>query len=246
MLRDYEKELQLRVEYIREMLKNANSKGIVFGNSGGKDSALVGILCKKACENTTGIIMPCQSRRNYEEDTVDAMEVADKFGIKTLTVDITNAKEAISSELSKVTELSQMASANINPRLRMITLYAYAHANNLLVAGTGNRSETYVGYFTKWGDGGFDFNPIRDLTVTEVYEFLEYLDAPLCVRTKAPSAALFDGQTDEKEMGMTYAQIDEYLFNGPDNLPKEIVEKIERMHRNSQHKMTMPSEYKAK
>ncbi len=243
MLRDYQKELELRVEYIRQCLENAHSDGIVFGNSGGKDSALVGILCKKACENTTGIIMPCQSRRNYEEDTVDANEVADKYGIKTITVDITSAKEAVVGEVSKVTDLTQMALANINPRLRMITLYAYAHANNLLVAGTGNRSESYVGYFTKWGDGGYDFNPIRDLTVTEVYEFLEFLDAPLSVRTKAPSAALYEGQTDEQEMGMTYAQIDEYLFNGPDNLPEDIVAKIERMHRNSMHKLGSANVY---
>lgn len=234
MLRDYKKELELRVEYIRKCLADAHSDGIVFGNSGGKDSALVGILCKKACENTTGIIMPCQSRRNYEEDTVDANDVADKYGIKTLTVDITPAKEAVVGEVGKVTDLTTMALANINPRLRMITLYAYAHANNLLVAGTGNRSESYVGYFTKWGDGGHDFNPISDLTVKEVYEFLEYLGAPQGIIKKAPSAGLYEGQTDEDDMGVSYAAIDHFLLTG------EVTEKdravIERYHNRSHHK----------
>ncbi|MBR7110765.1 MAG: NAD(+) synthase, partial [Clostridia bacterium] len=122
------------------------------------------------------------------------------------------------------------------------TLYAIGASENLLVAGTGNRSETYLGYFTKHGDGGCDFNPISDLTVKEVYEFLEYLNAPEAVRTKAPSAALFDGQTDEQEMGLTYNAIDTYLLEG-----KAIDadrEKIERMHARSEHKRRMPTKYK--
>ncbi len=97
-----------------------------------------------------------------------------------------------------------------------------------IVAGTGNASEAYVGYFTKWGDGAHDFNPIADLTVTEVYEFLEYLHAPRSVIEKAPSAGLFEGQTDEAEMGITYAAIDAYLSGGEvSGHDREI---IERMH----------------
>lgn len=96
----------------------------------------------------------------------------------------------------------------------MATLYAIAASENRLVAGTGNRSEAYVGYFTKWGDGAHDFNPIDDLTVTEIYEFLRWLKAPECVIEKAPSAGLFDGQTDEGEMGFTYKELDTYLGGG--------------------------------
>ncbi len=214
-MRDYKVEFEKRVEFIRGRLAESHCAGIVYGNSGGKDSALVGILCKAACDNTVGIIMPCASKRNYGMDKDDGMEVAEQFKIETRTVDLTPVREAEIAALEGVTKLTDMAIANIAPRLRMITLYAVAHAENRLVAGTGNASEAYVGYFTKWGDGAHDFNPIADLTVTEIYEFLEYLHAPRAVIEKAPSAGLFEGQTDESEMGITYAAIDAYLSGKP-------------------------------
>ena len=143
-------------------------------------------------------------------------------------------KSAEEKALRDVAVLNAAALSNLAPRLRMLTLYAVAAAENRLVAGTGNRSEAYVGYFTKWGDGAHDFNPISDLTVTEIYEFLRYLDAPRCVIEKAPSAALFDGQTDETEMGVTYAELDAYL-SGEEIAPEKL-EIIERLHQNSAHK----------
>ena len=124
----------------------------------------------------------------------------------------------------------------------MLTLYAVAAAENRLVAGTGNKSEAYVGNFTKWGDGAHDFNPIADLTVTEIYEFLRYLDAPKCVIEKAPSAALFDGQTDETEMGVTYAELDTYLSGSGISEEKKTI--IERLHNASEHKRKGIAVYK--
>ena len=233
-MRDYKAEFYARVIFIRYVLAQSGAKGIVYGNSGGKDSALVGILCKAACEDTVGIIMPCTSKRNYDEDTADANEVAAKYNIETRTVDLTAVKEAELQALDGVAALSTIALANIAPRLRMLTLYAIAAAESRLVAGTGNRSEAYVGYFTKWGDGAHDFNPIADLTVTEIYEFLRYLNAPKCVIEKAPSAALFDGQTDETEMGVTYAELDAFLFG--EKIPADKKERIECMHKISEHK----------
>ena len=233
-MRDYAVEFERRVEFIRTQLAASRCAGIVFGNSGGKDSALVGILCKAACENTLGLIMPCASRRNYGLDRDDGMEVAEKFNIETRVVDLTPVREAELAALEGVTELTDMAVANIAPRLRMTTLYAVAHAENRLVAGTGNASEAYVGYFTKWGDGAHDFNPIADLSVGEIYEFLEYLDAPRSIIEKAPSAGLFEGQTDEKEMGITYAAIDAYMAGRPVSEHDRGI--IERMHRASEHK----------
>ena len=233
-MRDYKVEFEKRVAFIRERVEAARAKGIVYGNSGGKDSALVGILCKAACENTVGIIMPCASQRNYGMDRDDGMEVAEQFKIETRTVDLTPVREAELAALKGVTELTDMAIANIAPRLRMVTLYAVAHAENRIVAGTGNASEAYVGYFTKWGDGAHDFNPISDLTVTEIYEFLEYLHAPRAIIEKAPSAGLFEGQTDEAEMGITYAAIDAYISGRPVSDHDRAV--IERMHANSEHK----------
>ena len=233
-MRDYKQEFESRVNFIRELLAASGAKGIVFGNSGGKDCALVGILCKAACENTLGLILPCSSRRNYELDANDGRALADKFHIETRLLDVSPVKEALLAQLAGVTEVSHMADVNIAPRLRMTALYAIAASENRLVAGTGNRSEAYVGYYTKWGDGAHDFNPISDLTVREVYEFIRYLGAPACIIEKAPSAGLFDGQTDEQEMGFKYADLDEFLLTGSTN--DKALDIIRRMHQGSAHK----------
>lgn len=241
MKRDYGAEFEKRVDYLRKKLAESKTDGFVFGNSGGKDSALVGILCKAASSNTVGIIMPCASKRNYGEDADDGKRLADAFDIETRVCDLTCVREAELSALSAASEISDAAVANIAPRLRMTTLYAVAQSENLLVAGTGNRSERFMGYFTKWGDGAFDVDPIADLTVTEVYEFLSFLKAPASIIEKAPSAGLFEGQTDEKEMGVTYEAIDRYIFTGDAaDRDREI---IERFHRVSAHKRALPSTY---
>lgn len=233
-MRNYEKEYIQRVQFIRHAVRESGAEGIVYGNSGGKDSALVGILCKAACENTVGIIMPCTSVRNYSVDKRDGETVAAQYGIETRYADLSSVKNTEKDILRGVTKLTDAAEANIAPRLRMATLYAVAASENRLVAGTGNRSEAYVGYFTKWGDGACDFNPIDDLTVTEIYEFLRWLKAPECVIEKAPSAGLFDGQTDESEMGFTYKELDTYLGGG--KIDDTALEKIQRMHARSEHK----------
>jgi NAD+ synthase len=240
-MRNYQEEFDRRVAYIRGKLREAHADGIVFGNSGGKDSALVGILCKAACPNTLGVIMPCASSQNYGQDKDDGNALAGQFGIETRTVDLTAVREAELKALACAAELNDMAVTNIAPRLRMTTLYAIAAAENRLVAGTGNRSEIYMGYFTKWGDGASDFNPIADLCAGEVFEFLRYLNAPLAIVSKAPSAGLYEGQTDEKEMGVSYAAIDSYIKGG------EIAEKdravIDRYHSRSEHKRRPISTY---
>ncbi|MDR0813588.1 MAG: NAD(+) synthase [Oscillospiraceae bacterium] len=236
-IRNWQEELEKRVAFIKKTAANAGATGIVYGNSGGKDSALVGILCKTAVPDTVGIIMPI-STRNFSVDKADGTEVAEKFGIGVREVSLAEVKDKFLADLAAVTDVSAMANANMSARLRMITLYAVAASENRLVAGTGNRSEAYMGYFTKWGDGAHDFNPIGDLTVTEIYEFLAYLGAPEAVIKKAPSAALFDGQTDESEMGITYAEIDEYLLNG--KVTPENKALIERFHAVSEHKRNLP------
>ena len=233
-MRDYSKEFENRVAFIRDLVASSGVKGIVYGNSGGKDCALVGILCKAACDNTVGVIMPCSSAQNYGQDMIDGKAVAAQYGIETRLVDLTAAQDAMVQSMEGVTEITPAALANIAPRLRMNALYAIAGSEGLLVAGTGNRSERFMGYFTKWGDGGHDFNPIADLTVTEVYEFLDYLDAPESIRTKAPSAGLFEGQTDEKEMGISYAAIDRYILTG--EATEEDKKILDRFHRASEHK----------
>lgn len=236
--RDYAVELDERVSFICECIKQANASGVVLGNSGGKDSALVSILCKKACDKVIGVIMPCQAKRNYGEDKKDAEELAAQFNIETRTVDLSLVKERLTDSLLEACSLTAAAGVNIAPRLRMTTLYAIAQSENALVAGTGNRSERTMGYFTKWGDGGCDFNPISDLTATEIFEFLRYLKAPMNIIEKAPSAGLFEGQTDEHDMGITYNDLDTYIKTGEGTA--ENIKKIERAYKLSEHKRTMP------
>ncbi len=235
-------EVEKRVSWIKETLKNANAKGVVLGISGGKDCALVGLLCRRACENVTGIIMPCQSKRNYNEDRTDGLNLCAFGGLKAIEVDLTPVKEAFEKVLVSIDDSQEpMAYANINPRLRMITLYNYAQRKGYLVAGTGNKSEGTMGYFTKWGDGAYDFNPIADLTVKEIYELLRYLNCPQAIITKAPSAALFEGQTDEQEMGLSYAVLDEYILTG--NATIEIKEKIDSAFVRNNHKRQLGVTY---
>jgi len=241
-MRDYSSELFKRIEYVKAVLKDAKATGIVFGNSGGKDCALAGIICKLACDNTVALIMPCGSKVNLTTDKDDALKLCGQFEIAHRVLDLTDIKKSFVGALDKVTSLNKAADININPRLRMMSLYAVAAAENRLVAGTGNRSERYMGYFTKWGDGAFDFNPIADLTVREVYEFLKYLDAPKSIITKAPSAGLFEGQTDEFELGISYNAVDEFLLNG--TAAEKDRKIIDSYHGKTEHKRIMPSVYK--
>ena len=237
-MRDYQKEFDARVAFIRRLVTEAHVRGIVYGNSGGKDCALVGILCKAACDDTVGVLMPCASGRNFGSDTDDALAVSAQFGIEARRIDLTAARQAMLDVLPAVTEMTDASVANIAPRLRMTTLYAIAGSENRLVAGTGNRSERYMGYFTKWGDGACDFNPIADLTVGEIYEFLEFLHAPRSIIDKAPSAGLFEGQTDEGEMGVSYAAVDEYILHGTGS--EKDIAVISRYHARNAHKLRLP------
>ena len=243
-MRDYAKEFEKRVDWIRSLVESAHADGVVFGNSGGKDSALVGVLCKAACENTVGVLLPCGSKRSYGADADDGRALAEAFGIETRVVDLGRTRESLIAALGEAAALNDAALTNLAPRLRMTALYAVAAAENRLVAGTGNRSEIYMGYFTKWGDGSSDFDPIADLTAGEVFEFLEYLNAPRRIIDKAPSAGLFDGQTDEQDMGVSYRAIDEWILCGTGEEKDLAV--IRRYHARSEHKRRQIAVYREK
>lgn len=240
-MRDYKIELEKRVEFIKNALASSGAKGIIYGNSGGKDCTLAAIIAKKACDNVLGVIMPCHSNVNYGQDTEDALKAGEQFGIEQITVDISNARTSMEEAIGKCEEISADSLKNIAPRLRMTTLYAIAQTKGYLVLGTGNRSEMFMGYFTKWGDGGYDINPISDLTVREVYEFLRYLDAPTSIIEKAPSAGLYEGQTDEKEMGFTYDEIDDFILYGKGE--EETKQKLQNIYNRTAHKRTVPMRY---
>ena len=245
---DVQTSIQNRVEWIKKVLSQSGAKGIIYGNSGGKDCTLVGALCKLATDNVLGVIMPCQSSQNYGSDRDDALRAGKHFGIEQIEIDLTKTKEALVSALGEQLEKDnagetnlKMANVNVNPRLRMTTLYALGQARGYLVAGTGNLDEATLGYFTKWGDGAHDFNPIADLTVGEIYEHLRYLGAPSTIIEKAPSAGLYQGQTDEQETGIKYADVDKYLRG--EQIPDEVRQRIEKMKSRAGHKMRMPLKF---
>ncbi|MBN1385306.1 MAG: NAD+ synthase [Elusimicrobia bacterium] len=195
------------VLWLRKKIKSTKRNGIVIGLSGGIDSAVVAALCKKAVgsKKLLCLILPCQSQKS---DIIDAKNVAKKLNIKTKTVELTKIYNNLIKLLPKGNRISQ---ANLKPRLRMLTLYYFANKLGYIVAGTGNKSELSVGYFTKYGDGGVDILPIGNLYKSEVRELAWFLEIPERIIKKAPTAGLWSGQTDESEMGITYNKLDNFL-----------------------------------
>ncbi|HQC55252.1 MAG TPA: NAD(+) synthase [Clostridia bacterium] len=239
---DYENEVAKRVQWIKDVLGSAHAKGIVLGMSGGKDCALVAILSKMATPNVVGIIMPIESSRNYKEDRDDAFTLCKQFDIEVKEVDLTDVKKLLRRTLEPLDEENpDIAYQNINPRLRMITLYNYGQRKGYLVAGTGNKSERTMGYFTKWGDGAYDFNPIGDMTATEIFKMLKYLDCPQNIIDKAPSAGLYEGQTDENDFGVTYKELDTYILTG--NATDRVKEIVDKAYNRTKHKRENPRIY---
>ena len=228
--------IEQRIKFLKDALRESGAKGFVVGNSGGKDCALVLYLAKQAApDNVLGVMMPCGSVRNYTSDIRDANAVAQWLGIENIQVDLTPVREQLLKAMPAVH--CPLAISNIAPRLRMTTLYALAQSRGYLVAGTGNLSEWSVGYFTKWGDGAFDVNPIADMTVKEVLNALKRLGAPQEVYTKAPSAGLYEGQTDEAELGVSYDAVEEYIKKGANAaLPAEIFQRIDALNKKTAHK----------
>ncbi|MGZ9762936.1 NAD(+) synthase [Mycoplasma sp. 5912] len=223
--------------FLNDMLQKAKAKGFVVGISGGIDSSLTYALAKSVTDNTIGVVIPVQSM--LQADLADIQALEQRFNTKFKTIKLGAAFKAISKELNLANPLSI---ANIKPRLRMTTLYAIAQENNYLVLGTDNADEVYIGYFTKYGDGGADLLPICQLTKGEVAYLALLLGVPDSIINKKPSAGLWDGQTDEGELGFSYRQLDFYInhLDKPQiikqHLTKDIINKIEYRHKNTEHK----------
>lgn len=239
--------------WLRLQVTGAGSRGIVVGLSGGIDSAVVSRVAQMATDGSVlGVIMPAHSD---PQDEADALVVAERFQIPTVTVDLSGPYDALLASAERACSAGpsagartddrahQMALANIKPRLRMTTLYFIANRLNYLVAGTGNRSEIAIGYYTKHGDGGVDLLPLASLVKSQVRALARDLDVPARIIDKAPSAGLWLGQTDEGEMGFTYAELERYLNDGPNELAPALVSKIERLVRSSDHKRRMPAAF---
>jgi len=228
--------------WIENEVKNAKANGVIYGLSGGIDSAVVALLCNKIFpKNSLALILPCHS---IGEDIKDAKELIKKFNINYQVVELSEIYDSFSSLLSgklkKNVHDDDLARANIKPRLRMMSLYYFANSLNYLVVGTCNKSEIMIGYSTKYGDSGADILPLGNLLKSQVVELAKYLDVTKRIIAKPPSAGLWKGQTDEEEMGITYAKLDEYLTSGELN-DKKIKKIIETKIVLSKHKRNTPN-----
>jgi len=185
-----------------------------------------------------GVLMPCHSSR---EDMKHAQALATQFSIPTKTVVLDSIFDALLKALPNNEvdpNVSRLAEANLKARLRMLTLYYFANRLGYMVAGSGNRSELSVGYFTKYGDGGADILPLGNLVKGQVKELAGFLSIPQQIIDKPPSAGLWEGQTDEGELGLSYEELDRYLVTG--EATSELKEKIESMIAATKHKRQPP------
>ncbi|MFO8059822.1 MAG: NAD(+) synthase [Bacillota bacterium] len=224
------------VGWIRKQVSSAGCEGTVLGLSGGLDSAVTAALCARATPGKVlGVIMPCESQA---EDTRDAELVADALNVQRMKICLDEPYASMIAALPEGGERASLARANVKPRLRMIVMYYLANLNNRLVVGTSNRDEIYIGYFTKYGDGGADLLPLANLVKAQVVGVAKYLGVPERIIARPPSAGLWPGQTDEEEIGLSYAQIDRYLLWG--EADPRAAERIEDMHRRSAHKRAVP------
>lgn len=251
--------ISLITNWIKEQMTKANAKGVVLGMSGGIDCSVVGRLFQEAGYDVVLVLMPNGNSMDYAGDSNDAMDYIEKFHFKWLKAPIGNIYDTILDTIvddkssmtahtiedapygdsirKEAISISNIAKANINPRIRMTILYTLAQSKGYLVAGTGNLSERIMGYFTKWGDGAFDICPIGNFTKEQVRILAKELRVPQHIIDKAPSANLWEGQTDEEEMGVTYEQIDDYIHNRNLEKNREALKKIEAQYRKSVHKL---------
>lgn len=216
--------------WIKDKVKTAKAKGIVIGISGGIDSALmlaIGIKCFP--KNVKAITMPINNLSNLNYVSL----ISSSLNIEIEKIDLSTEFQQFSTKLAITSDLAKV---NLMPRLRMMTLYAKAQDLNYLVCGTDNYDEIYTGYFTKYGDGGVDILPLSKLLKSEVRYLARLLKIPDLIIDQSPSANLWNGQTDEKEMKISYNKLDLFLSNNTVNLTQNELDRINYLNQSSQHK----------
>ncbi len=225
--------------WIRDKVLAAGCKGVVVGISGGLDSSVLAVLCHRALpQSVLGVLMPCYSN---QEDIDHARIVAGQFAIPIKAVFLDSVYDTLLKALPSDrvdAGINRLVEGNLKARLRMLTLYYFANQLKYIVAGSGNRSELSIGYFTKYGDGGVDILPLGSLVKRQVKNLGIFLGIPQLIIDKPPSAGLWQGQTDEGELGLSYDELDDYLIAGQasDNMR----ERIKSMIAANSHKRLPP------
>lgn len=218
------------INWIKEEVKKANCSGVAVGISGGIDSALVAYLAKKAFPNDSiGILIPINKKRQF--DLEDGLELVKKLDLDYKVIDLSHEYQSMIDKMNVQLDLTK---GNMQARLRMTTIYAFAQERKYLVLGTDNKAEYDLGYFTKWGDGGCDLLPIVNLYKSEVFEYAKKVGIPINIINKPPSAGLWDDQSDEKELGFTYDDYEQYDKNLLTD--QQLIEKIKLQISKTNHK----------
>lgn len=239
-----EEVLSITRDFLKEILEESGSRGFVIGVSGGLDSSLLATLLKRCGVPFRALHLPDGETREDDEKSISLLE--DYLNIRVEHHNIRPAKEVILKDILPGGE-GTLVEGNLASRLRMCYLYTVANAEELLVAGSSNKSEILLGYFTKWGDGAADIFPLGDLFKTQLYALAEELNLPEFIIKRTPTAGLLPGQTDEGELGLPYHKIDIILQGTLLNLPvkriaedagtsTEEVQRIQEMVRRSRHK----------
>lgn len=235
------------INFIKKYYQDNNLGGVVIGISGGKDSAVVAGLFTKALgpENVIGITLPCHSS---DEDKEDAKLISNYYGFRLINLDLTETFDSFKKQINNIDNFTiqelKNSDINIKPRMRMMSLYYIAalesaiEGKTFIVAGTSNKCEEFVGYFTKGGDSVSDIKIISDLTVSEVIKIGEELQVPKKVLYKIPNDGL-SNQTDEEKLGVKYSDIEQYINN--EKIDEEVKNKIEKLHKNASHKFNIPT-----
>ena len=242
--KDYQSIQNKIKRFLIEEIIQRQSSGVIFGLSGGIDSAVIASLCATSLKDKSLALLMPDSKVTPRTDTEDALELVDKLGLDYKLIDIS----LVHSEYSKYLEPNSLALGNLRARIRSNILYYYANSKNLLVLGSSDRSEYLIGYFTKFGDGAADLLPIVSLYKTQIREFAKSLGVPESIISKKSSPSLWQGHTAEDEIGLSYEEVDLILYSIIDKklslqetadlaeINLSIVDKIHKLYKKSEHK----------